>query len=80
MEPWWPLRLPQRLFLILNLALGPIRLAAMLSEILLAGLIFAAILVGWAIYTKAIPESQVERVIATLGTHILSILRQQGVF
>lgn len=80
MEQWWPLRFFQRIWLITNILLTPLKVLSMLAEIISASIVIGAFYIGWAIYTGRINEDTIAPYLATAATHVTSILHHQGIW
>jgi hypothetical protein len=79
-DVWWPLRLIRREQNVVEILLIPIRILALLIEILIGLGFLATIAIAYGIYKHKIPESSLIAVLNNVGDQALGILKAQGVY
>ena len=80
MERWWPMRLPQRVLMMCELLLLPLRAASMAVELVVGLGIVAAVALAWGIHAGMVPQAVAGRLLGSAGAGILAMLRAQGLY
>ena len=78
--PWWPLRFPGRLMAAAEIALLPLRAAALALEVAVLGAVAAGLGAGIAAFSGRLPASGVRAALEAAGSACLAILKAQGVY
>jgi hypothetical protein len=79
-ETWWPFRLIRRWQNAIEILLIPLRILALLLEIIIGLGFLASLAIAYGVYTHKIPEALVIGVLNDIGGQALPILKAQGIF